>query len=63
MDFKKTSRRDDFESLFYMLIYMLNDQNLWVGDTQPLVGSKSISDVFAEYTWLRRRQRIKKSIA
>ena len=35
MDFKKTSRKDDLISLFYLLIYMLNNQSLWVGSNGP----------------------------
>ena len=32
MRFGATSRRDDIISLFYMLIYMLNDGSLWVAN-------------------------------
>ena len=46
MNFKKTSRKDDFESLFYMLIYLLNGQNLWVGDTNPVKDLTSFPEVF-----------------
>ena len=28
LEFKKTSRKDDFMSLAYMLIYLLNDQEM-----------------------------------
>lgn len=36
MNFFATSRRDDLVSLFYLLIYMLNNQNLWVGKDDPM---------------------------
>ena len=35
MNFLETSRKDDLVSLFYLLIYMLNAQSLWVGDDDP----------------------------
>ena len=46
MAFQKTGRRDDFVSLFYMLIYMLNDGNLWVGSRDPCDGKDDIKKVF-----------------
>lgn len=35
MNFKKTSRKDDLVSLFYLLIFMLNNQRLWIGCKDP----------------------------
>lgn len=35
MNFLETSRKDDLVSLFYLLIYMLNDKCLWVGKDDP----------------------------
>ena len=46
MAFRKTSRRDDFISLFYMLIFMLNDGKLWVGDEDPGKDHTNDNDVF-----------------
>lgn len=46
MAFVKTSRKDDLISLFYMLIFMLNDGKLWVGDEDPLEGVQGIMNVF-----------------
>ena len=46
MAFKKTSRRDDFISLFYMLIFMLNDRKLWVGDDYSSNDHGEINDVY-----------------
>lgn len=39
MNFGVTSRRDDLISLFYILIFMLNDCDLWVG-YDPFEGKK-----------------------
>ena len=36
MNFFATTRRDDLVSLFYLLIFMLNDQCLWVGNNDPV---------------------------
>ena len=46
MAFLKTSRKDDFISLFYMLIFMLNDRKLWVGDQDPCKGVDGIQKIF-----------------
>lgn len=35
MNFLETSRKDDLISLFYILIYLLNSQSLWVGNDDP----------------------------
>ena len=35
MNFLKTSRKDDFVSLFYLLIYMLNGCDLWMSSQNP----------------------------
>lgn len=32
MEFRKTSRMDDMVSLFYLMIYLLNNDVLWVGE-------------------------------
>ena len=32
MNFSATSRRDDLISLFYLLVFMLNNEDLWVGE-------------------------------
>ena len=42
MNFKMSSRKDDLVSLFYVFIHMLNNGSLWVGDEDPLIGSKDI---------------------
>lgn len=36
MNFFATSRKDDLVSLFYLLIFMLNNQCLWVGPDDPM---------------------------
>ena len=46
MSFKMTSRKDDLISLFYLLIYMLNNGNLWVGDEDPGESYKNIDKSF-----------------
>ena len=46
MTFKKTSRKDDFISLFYLLIYMLNNQRLWVGGKDPSQNKRNHKEVF-----------------
>ena len=46
MAFMKTSRKDDLVSLFYMLIFMLNDRNLWVGKKDPCTGASGINQIF-----------------
>ena len=48
MSFGATSRRDDLISLFYLLVYLLNDEFLWVG-VHPAESVKDITndkDVF-----------------
>ena len=39
MKFLKTSRKDDFISLFYLLIYMLNGGDLWMSSQNPEKGT------------------------
>jgi len=39
MYFLKTSRKDDFISLFYLLIYMLNGRDLWMSSQNPEQGT------------------------
>ena len=48
MDFLKTSRKDDLISLFYFLIYLLNNKNLWVGakDHNPCQNKDKITENF-----------------
>ena len=36
MEFRKTSRRDDLVALFYLMIYSLNDEKLFVGKENPM---------------------------
>ena len=40
MSFGATSRKDDIVSLFYLLVYMLNDEDLWVGEIHPAETTK-----------------------
>lgn len=47
MEFRRTSRRDDLVALFYLLIYSLNDENLWVGKENPMNGGhRNINEAF-----------------
>lgn len=46
MAFLMTSRKDDLVSLFYMLIFMLNDRNLWVGTKDPCSGASGVNQIF-----------------
>lgn len=39
MEFRRTSRKDDLVSLFYLLIFTLNDENLFVGKENPMSGA------------------------
>ena len=51
MTFLKTSRKDDLISLFYMIIFLLNDEYLFVGDQDPLNGLREgDSEVFEAIT-------------
>ena len=52
MKFGVTSRRDDLISLFYVLIYMLNDCNLWVG-YDPFEG-KGLDGVTAYFDAIKK---------
>lgn len=45
MNFGETSRKDDMVSLFYLLIFMLNDQSLWVAN-DPVKDKHGIEKVF-----------------
>ena len=45
MDFYKTGRRDDMISLFYLLVYMLNKNDLFVGK-DPTDGLSNMQEVF-----------------
>lgn len=59
MAFKQPSRRDDFESLFYILIFMLNDQVLWVGDEHPTEGVEGLNNIFeAILNWKKQHSLI-----
>ena len=54
MNFLETCRKDDLVSLFYLLIFMLNDQCLWVGKEDPIknVGKAGVESLFnAIETW------------
>ena len=54
MNFLETSRKDDIVSLFYLLIFMLNDQCLWAGKEDPIknVGKAGVESLFnAIETW------------
>ena len=55
MAFHKTCRKDDFISLFYMLIFMLNNKSLWVGGSDPLKGASKMEEVFKSiYDWKKQ---------
>lgn len=41
MEFKRTSRRDDLTSLFYMMTYLLND-NILVGSQGPQITDQEV---------------------
>ena len=57
LNFLATSRRDDLVSLFYLLIFMLNNQCLWVGKEDPLktVGKEGVISLFnAVESWKKQ---------
>ena len=47
MEFRRTSRKDDLVSLFYLMMYSLNDECLFVGKENPMDGAHAnINEVF-----------------
>lgn len=54
MSFSMTSRVDDLISLFYMLIYMLNDNCLWVGSENPFAGKSGLDQFISIKDWKTR---------
>ena len=53
MNFGATSRKDDLISLFYMLIFLLNDGSLWVG-SDPTTDKQTVEQLFpAIHKWKR----------
>ena len=54
MSCKKTSRKDDLISLFYLLIFMLNN-SLWIGSEDPTFGKRGKKDIYKSiFAWKRK---------
>ena len=46
MEFRKTSRKDDLIALFYLMIFTLNGNNLFVGNEPPNCSGSNVSAIF-----------------
>ena len=62
MSFLQTSRVDDLISLFYMLIHMLNDQKLWIGDQDPFahVDTSDRDEIFKAIRHWKKRNDLRR---
>ena len=61
MDFKETSRRDDLASLAYMMLYLMNEQNLPGLDSKAMQAIENAGD--DALVIFKVIQKIKKSVS
>ena len=61
MDFKETSRRDDLASLAYMMLYLMNNQNLPGLDAKAMQAIENAGD--DALVIFKVIQKIKKSVS
>ena len=46
MEFRATSRKDDIIALFYLMIFSLNENNLFVGKEPPTISGGDVKKIF-----------------